>query len=353
MDELIKEIKGLSEKEAQDRLTSDGYNELPSEKPRNVWHVLKSVLSEPMFLLLLACAGLYFLLSDIKEALTLAASLFVIIGITFYQENKTEKALAELKKLSSPRALVIRDGEQKRIAGREVVVDDIIIIAEGDRVPADAVIISATNLTVDESLLTGESVPVDKTVSGDDSQENELSKNNSTLVFSSTLVVKGRALVRVLKIGANTEIGKIGRALETIEPEKTVLQKQTSRLVKGFAWYGIILCFLVAVIYAITRQDIINGLLAGVALAMSVLPEEFPVIMTIFLALGAWQMSRHNVLARRIPAIENLGAITALCVDKTGTLTQNKMTVSAGWINGKIVNFDSNNLTAESKKLIQ
>lgn len=338
-DSIKRSFSGLTSEEVKQKLKAGGYNELPSEKNKHFWHIFLEVVKEPMILLLLFCGCLYFLLSDIKEALTLAASLFVIIGITVYQEQKTEKALAELKNLSSPRATVIRDGEIKKIAGREVVVGDIAIIVEGDRIPADAIVLEATNFSVDESLLTGESMPVRK-IGGD--IKNEIGRpggDDTPFIFSGTLAVKGRAVAQVVKTGFNTEIGKIGKALATIESEQTKLQQQTASLVKIFAWYGISLCFLVAVVYILTRHEIINGLLAGLSLAMSILPEEFPVIMTVFLALGAWRISKSNVLTRRIPAVENLGAITALCVDKTGTLTQNQMVVRSAFVDNNFFNF--------------
>lgn len=334
-------IKGLSQKEAEEKLIKDGFNELPNTKQKRSWQVFLEVIKEPMFLLLIACGLLYFLLSDIKEAMVLMLSMVVIIGITFYQEQKTEKALAELKNLSSPRALVLRDGEKRRIAGREVVSGDIIFINEGDRIPADAKIIESNNFIIDESLLTGESVPVKK-----DSSENNL-------VFSGTMAVAGQALAQVIKIGINTELGKIGKALEGLKPEQTYLQRQTASLVKVFAFYGGFLSIFIFVVYALTRHEFINGMLAGLSLAMSILPEEFPVIMTVFLALGAWRISKNNVLTRRIPAVENLGAITALCTDKTGTITENKMEVQAAWLSGKKIDLHENINSADFSELIE
>ncbi len=238
---------------------------------------------------------------------------FVIIGITLYQEHKTERALEKLQDLSSPRALVIRDGKEKRIAGREVVRGDIVVIYEGDRVPADAELLASNNLALDESLLTGESVPARKF------------KNDT--IFSSTLVVQGSGIAHVKSIGINTEVGKIGKALTRIKAEKTRLQQQTGRLVRNVAIVGLIVCLFVVIYYAATRGDVLHGLLAGIALAMSILPEEIPVILTVFLALGAWRIAKHNVLTRQVASVETLGAATVLCVDKTGTLTLNKMSV--------------------------
>ncbi|MCX6796501.1 MAG: HAD-IC family P-type ATPase, partial [Candidatus Falkowbacteria bacterium] len=334
----LKGIKGLSGKEAEKRLKVDGYNELPNTKGKNWWQIFFNILKEPMFLLLIACGLFYLFLSDIKEALILLSSLVLIIIINFYQEQKTEKALIALKDLSSPRALVLRDGKKIRISGKEVVRDDIVFVSEGDRVPADAIILELSSLSVDESILTGESVPVRKIIWDGKSELSRPGGEDIPLVFSGSMVVKGWAIARVINIGVNTEMGKIGKALETLKPEQTKLQKQTSSLVRGYAVFGIFLCFLVVVIYFFTRHDLVSGLLAGLSLAIAILPEEFPVVMTVFLALGAWRLSRENVLTRRIPAVETLGAVTSLCVDKTGTLTQNKMMVKSAWAVGNIFN---------------
>jgi P-type Ca2+ transporter type 2C len=324
----IKNLKGLSDAEAGDRLKRNGFNELPSVKKRGIFKIILEIFKEPMFLLLVACGILYLILGNVEEALMLLGFVFVIIGITIYQENKTEKALDALKNLSSPRALVIRDGIEKRIAGKEVVVDDLIIIREGDRVPADAVIIWGMNLTADESLLTGESMPVRKNPS--DQINPEIGRpggDDLPFIYSGSLIVQGQGVARVLSTGINTEIGKIGKALQVIEEEKTLLQRETGRIVKTVFIFAAILCLIVVCVYGITKGDWLNGILSGITLAMALLPEEFPVVLTIFLALGAWRISKKQVLTRRIAAVETLGAATVLCVDKTGTLTQNCMSI--------------------------
>lgn len=341
-DETI--IQGLTEQEAFERLAQDGYNELPSGQKRTVLHILWEVVREPMFLMLIVCGALYLALGDPKEAFMLMGFVVVIISITFYQEQKTEKALEALRDLSSPRALVIRDGKQQRIAGREVVRDDIVLISEGDRVPADARLLVATNLSVDESLLTGESVPVRKISfeKNADTQGAPARPGGDDLpyVYSGTLVVKGQGIACVHATGPRTEIGKIGRALQVLENEDTNLQRQTSKIVRNFAAFGIGLCVLVVVIYGLTRTNWLEGFLAGITLAMAMLPEEFPVVLTIFLALGAWRISQHQVLTRRVPAVEMLGAATVLCVDKTGTLTLNRMTATRIAVNGEVFEID-------------
>jgi len=333
-------FKGLSEKEVAEILSKDGYNELPLTKKRNIFAIAFDVVREPMFLLLIAAGGLYLVLGDLEEALMLLAFVFVIIGITLYQERKTERALEALRDLSSPRALVIRDGEQKRIPGREVVKGDILVVAEGDRVPADAVVLSSNHLSVDESLLTGESAPVRKLPWDGKQQKTIPGGDDLPFIFSGTLVVGGQGIAKVLETGSQTEMGKIGKALQSLEPEDTLLQKETRRVVKNLAIIGVFLCAIVIVGYGMTRGAVdhnnwVNGFLAGITLAMAILPEEFPVVLTVFLALGAWRLSKKNVLTRRIPAVETLGAATVLCVDKTGTLTMNRMSVCKLYANGK------------------
>lgn len=324
----INSLIGLSEHEAEQRLKEEGYNELPSTKKRSLVAIAFGVVREPMFLLLVACGTLYLFMGDMEEALMLLGFVFVVIGITLYQERKTERALEALRDLSSPRALVIRDGKQRRIAGREVVRGDLLVLKEGDRVPADAMLLSCVNFSVDESLLTGESVPVRKIAGESIMDMGRPGGDDLPFVYSGTLAVQGQGIAEVKATGIDTEIGKIGKALRTVEQEETLLQRETGRLVRTLAIVGLSLCVLVVGIYGFIRNDWVNGLLAGITLAMATLPEELPVVLTIFLALGAWRIAQKQVLARRVPAIETLGSATVLCVDKTGTLTQNRMSVS-------------------------
>jgi Ca2+-transporting ATPase len=323
-----KDIKGLTLKEASEILQKEGYNELPSSKPKSIFKIAFGVVKEPMFLLLVACGTLYLVLGDLQEGLMLLSFVFVVMGIEFYQEKKTEKALDALKDLASPRALVIRDGETIRIPGKEVVTGDIVVLQEGDRVPADAIVIKSTNLLADESLLTGESMPVRKRewIEGDNIFIP--GGDDIPVVYSGSMIVQGNGIVKVIGTALNTEIGKIGKALDSVKEEPTQLKKEMGTLVRRLAIIGILLCILVITVYTITRGDLLKGFLAGITLAMAMLPEEFPVVLTIFLALGAWRMSKKSVLTRKPAAIETLGSATVLCTDKTGTLTQNKMTVT-------------------------
>jgi Ca2+-transporting ATPase len=281
-----------------------------------------------MFMLLVACGVLYLVLGDVQEGLMLMGFVIFIMGIEFYQEKKTEKALDALKDMASPRALVIRGGIEKRIAGRDVVTDDLVILQEGDRVPADATVLYSVNLMADESLLTGESVSVRKSEWNGTDKNTNPGGDDLPFVYSGSMIVQGNGIVKVTAVASNTEIGKIGKALDSVVEEPTKLKTEMATLVKRLAIIGITLCVVVILVYTLTRGDLLKGFLAGITLAMAMLPEEFPVVLTVFMALGAWRMSKKNVLTRKPSAVETLGSATVLCTDKTGTLTQNKMTVT-------------------------
>ena len=334
-DRNLPRLTGLTDAEVAERLAGDGPNELPTTKKRSTLRIALDVVREPMFLLLVACGAIYLTLGDVEEALMLLGFVLVVMGITLYQERKTERALEALRDLTSPRAAVIREGVERRIPGREVVRDDLLIVREGDRVAADAVLLSSVNLAADESLLTGESVPVRKTAADVPGDVARPGGDDLPFVYASTLVVQGHGIARVVATGLGTETGKIGRALQAVETEDTPLQRQTGRLVRNLAVLGLSLCAVVVVVFGLTRHDWLHGLLAGITLAMAMLPEEFPVVLTIFLALGAWRISRQRVLTRRVPAVEMLGSATVLCVDKTGTLTLNRMSVRRIAVNGR------------------
>ncbi|MFO1109392.1 MAG: cation-translocating P-type ATPase [Bradyrhizobium sp.] len=323
-------MQGLTASEALARLKADGFNELPRAGSRSIVRLILDVLREPMLLLLLAGGAIYFTLGDLGEALLLVAFASISIVITVVQEARTERVLESLRDLTSPRALVIRDGERIRIAGRDVVKGDLIVLAEGDRVAADAVVMQCDDLLLDESLLTGESVPVRK-LPGSASIGNvpaHAGGDDLPFVFSGTLVVRGGGVAEVTSTGLRTEIGKIGQSLRSLETETPRLQLQTRRLVTVFAFASAVVIALTVLLYGLYRGGWLEGVLAGIALGMSMLPEEFPVVLTVFLAMGAWRISQARVLTRRASAIESLGAATVLCTDKTGTLTQNRMTVT-------------------------
>ena len=329
----LEERPGLTDEEAARRLIEEGLNELASSKSRGFLAIALEVARQPMFLLLVTASSLYFVMGKFGDAMLLLASVLLVMVITIVQERRTERSLEALRDLSSPRALVVRSGKRRRIAGRDVVRGDVVLVAEGDRIPADAILRRSMNATVDESLLTGESVPVRKVGSADATQLPRPGGDDLPSLFAGTLMTSGQGVAEVVATGARTQLGRIGKALQTIEPEETSLQRETTRIVQVVATIALIACGLVVLLYGLSRGGTWpvwrDGALAGIAMAMSLLPEEFPVVLTIFLALGAWRISRRRVLTRRMPAIEMLGAATVLCVDKTGTLTQNQMTVKA------------------------
>ncbi|WP_271602244.1 cation-translocating P-type ATPase [Bradyrhizobium sp. CCBAU 45384] len=323
-------MQGLTASEAQARLKADGFNELPRTGRRTILRLIVEVLREPMLLLLLAGGLIYFVLGDLAEALLLLAFASISIVITIVQEARTERVLDSLRDLTSPRALVIRGGERIRIPGREVVRGDLIVLSEGDRVAADATVVQTIDLLLDESLLTGESVPVRKQAlpSPETSIASHAGGDDQPFVFSGTLVVRGSGVAEVTSTGVLSEIGKIGQSLHSLATEAPRLQQQTTRLVATFAVASAFVIGLTVLLYGLYRGGWLEGVLAGIALGMSMLPEEFPVVLTVFLAMGAWRISQARVLTRRASAIESLGAATVLCTDKTGTLTENRMTVA-------------------------
>lgn len=345
---------GLSEEQAQNLLRSEGYNELPSARSKSIFKIAAEVVKEPMFLLLVACGALYLILGDIQEGIMLMSFVFFVMGIEFYQNKKTEKALDALKNLASPRALVIRDGITKKIPGREVVPGDIIFLQEGDRVPADGLVLNSVSLLADESLLTGESVPVRKREWHENDKKFTPGGDDIPNVFSGSMIVQGNGIAKITATGIKTEIGKIGKALESVKEEPTQLKMEMGVLVKRLAIIGLILCVVVILVYTVTRGDLIKGFLAGITLAMAMLPEEFPVVLTVFLALGAWRISKRNVLTRKPAAIETLGSATVLCTDKTGTLTKNKMTVTRLFNGSKFLScHDTNTFPEEFHEIIE
>lgn len=340
-------FNGLSEIEANQKLKEHGYNELPSTiRHRNFLTIALEAIQEPMILLLLIAGAIYLVLGDPKEAIVLLIFVLVIITILVFQQRKTEHVLEALRDLTSPRALVIRDGNYKRIAGREVVLEDILVLKEGDRIPADAILLTCHDLRVNESMLTGEAISVSK-IKLDDIKLKTPSPggDDSPYVYSGTMVTQGQGIAKVIATGANTEIGKIGKVIQEIKPEKTPLQKMTHRLVRNLVILGLSLCAIIILIYGFTRGSWLGGILAGITFAMATLPEEFPVILTVFFALGAWRISKLQVLTRQIPAIETLGATTVLCVDKTGTLTLNQMRVNELFIDNDAHTIDFANET--------
>jgi Ca2+-transporting ATPase len=349
---------GLSAVEAAVRLKADGYNELPAAQRRGIWRIAFEVVRQPMFALLIAGGAVYFLLGDRMEAILLLAFASLSVVITIVQESRSERVLEALRNLASPRATVIRNGSRVQVAGREVVCGDVLVINEGDRVAADATLLISHDLMLDESLLTGESLPVRKVAAaavdaGTDTAAAIAGGEDSPYVFAGTLVVRGTAKALVHATGARSEMGKIGKDLRAIETEQPHLQRQMSWLVRDFAIVGAIAGTLAILLFGLFRGSWLQAMLGGIALGMSLLPEEFPLVMTVFMAMGAWRISQARVLTRRSSAIETLGATTVLCTDKTGTLTENRMTVvSLRSADGRWDNDAAETLTQQMKDLL-
>ncbi len=333
-------MKGLSSNTIGPLREQHGFNELPSSKPKTILTIALEVVKEPMFILLIACSVLYMIIGDYTEGFIMLSTILIIVYIAFYQHRKTERALEALKSMSSPQCLVIRDNERIKIPGRELLPGDLILLNEGDRIPADAYITDTQHLSVDESMLSGESQAISKST---------LAENNA--IFSGTLVTQGRAKAIVTNIGESTKFGQIGKSLSDISQQTTSLQKELKRLIKGFAIAGIIICVAVVILFYINRGDFIQSLLNGLAASMAILPEEFPVVFTVFIALGAWRLSSKHVLTRNPSAIETLGSATVLCTDKTGTITENKMQVSCITSNSNV--YKQTDFTTSTEELIQ
>jgi Ca2+-transporting ATPase len=331
---------GLTAAEAKSRLATEGPNMLPGSTPKSIIVIVREVLIEPMFLMLLAAGGIYLALGSRGEALFLLGFVFVVIGITLAQERKTQRALESLRDLSAPRALVIRDGHEQRIAGRDVVRGDILVLREGDRIAADAIVCNG-RLEVDESLLTGEGAPVVKMVPTEGehtaaTRPDAPGDAAAGAVFASTVVTRGLGLAKVVATGGATAVGRIGADLASTEEPTSSLQLSSRTLVRRLGAGALMLASAQILLgWWWDGRPLLDSLLAGIALAMAILPEEIPVILTVFLAMGAWRISKQHVLTRRISAVEALGAITVLAVDKTGTLTLNRMAVAELSCNGQ------------------
>ena len=321
---------GLTDSEAGRRLATEGFNELPRGEKRTMLRIVVEVMREPMLALLAGGGAIYLVIGDIQEAVILLVFASLSIVITVVQESRTEHVLEALRDLTSPRALVIRAGERKRIAGREVVRGDLTVLSEGDRVPADGVLLESNELETDESLLTGESVPVRKLADSAAKTGGAARPGGDDLpwVFSGALIVRGSGIAEVVATGPRSAIGKIGQSLGTIETEPPRLQSETRRMVRIFALAGGAVSVAAVLLFGLLRGGWLAAVLAGITIGMSLLPEEFPVVLTVFMAMGAWRISRARVLTRRATAIEALGSATVLCTDKTGTLTENRMTIA-------------------------
>ena len=334
--EMETNLKGLTTKQALDLQTKYGKNELTSRKKETIFHKILHVLKEPMFLLLLVAAVIYFLLGEPRDGAIMLVFVVGVISIDVIQEWKTDKTLSALKDLSAPHVKVIRDGAEKNINSSDLVPGDLMLIEEGVKIPADGEIIRANDLCVDESSLTGESVGVWK-VTKQNADQNSSDYWRKDYCYAGTLVTQGNALILVDKIGTQTEYGKIGTDLADAPEESTPLQKQVGKLVKTSAIIALVLFAFMCLVTYLNISDhsfwerIIQSILSGITLAMAMIPEEFPVILTVFLSMGAWRLAKKQSLVRKLPSVETLGAVSVLCVDKTGTITLNRMTVQETW----------------------
>ncbi len=327
---LSVEHSGLSSADARARLNRMGPNTLDTEPARTLPKRLLDMAREPMFMLLVGASLLYVALGDFVEGLTLSLFVLAVLGMTFWQEGRADAALQALRGLTQPQARVLRDGQVQRIPAHEVVPGDLLLLAEGDRIAADGWLLQAEQLQVDESLLTGESVPVGKRAAPNHIPEATTpGGDDSPAVFAACHVVRGQGLAQVTATGAHSQVGQIGTALAQTQEAASPLQQQTAALVRKLALGVALLCLLMVLTLGLRHGDWLAAALSAIALAMALLPEEYPVVQTLFPALGARRLTREGVLTRRINAIETLGAVSVLCTDKTGTLTQNRMTVTA------------------------
>lgn len=331
-------LEGLSSSEVARRLAEHGPNAPPPAHTPGVGEILLRTLREPMFFLLAAAAVLYLFVGDLGEGLFMVAGAACTIMLVVIQELRSERALLALQRLAEPTALVRRDGEERRIPARDLVPGDILLVGEGQRLPADGQLVAGDALLVDESTLTGESAPVTKILASDeiDLAFPDPGGDETPFLFGGTMVTRGSGVARVVRTGARTAIGGLGASLAAITGEQSPLQKRTGELVARLGVFALFFCALVTVAYGLVHQDWFEGAITGITLAISLLPEEFPMVLAIFLALGAYRLAHRNVLVRRSSVTETLGSATLLCVDKTGTLTRNHMEVARLYAEGAI-----------------
>ena len=324
----MNQYQGLSSKEVLESRAKYGMNMMEKKKKESLFSKVLNVFKEPMFLLLLITASIYFILGEVGDGIIMLCFILFISGIEFFQEQKTDKALEALNTLSALNVKVLRDGKIQEIDSKDIVMGDIILLEEGDKVSADGILLECQGLGMNESSLTGESEVVYKKIQEDN--ENHFKWN---MCYAGTDVANGSALMKVVAIGSQTEYGKIGKALNAISKEKTPLEKQIKKLVIVCTIISFIFFIFVLIVNFMVHSDLqfnerlIQSILPAITVAMSSIPEEIPVVLTVFLAMGAWQLAKKNALTKNMKAVETLGAVTVLCTDKTGTLTENKMQV--------------------------
>lgn len=336
------DIQGLSDKEVLHSRKTYGENTLDYKKKNTFLDALKSIVKEPMVILLAVASGIYFVSGNIGDGIFLAAAIVLVGSISLYQDSRSRKALQKLKDLTQPNSRVIRNGAVVEIHSDELVIGDSLMVEEGNIIPADGTIVHSNDFSVNESLLTGESLSIFKDVG-----------NADNLIYTGTMVASGLAIATVTEIGNTTRLGKIGKSLESIQEEKTPLERQITNFVKHMSIWGGVSFLLVWGINYFKSYDLLDSLLKALTLAMSILPEEIPVAFTTFMALGAWRLMKTGIVVKQIKTVESLGSASVICVDKTGTITENKMALVQLFSlkTGKIISADGE-LTAIEKELI-
>ena len=334
MTENHKLITGLSNDEVVASRKKWGFNSLEHQQKNHLLISIIEIVKEPMFLLLFVAASIYYITGDYGDGIFMTIAILLVATISLFQEARSRNAIDALKKLSQPKSKVIRNGEIIEIPSEEIVIGDCIQVQEGTFIPADAVIIQSNDFSVNEAILTGESLSVFK---------NELSEINK--VFQGTIVATGLAICEVTAIGNQTSLGKIGKSLESIEEEKTPLQLQITNFVKKMSIIGLVIFGIVWALNYYHSKVVFDSLLKALTIAMSVIPEEIPVAFTTFMALGAWRLMKIGIITKQTKTVETLGSATVICTDKTGTITENKMSLSQLYV------FDSNTVIDANEKL--
>ena len=339
---------GLTETEAAKRLAADGANELEQEKKKSPGAAFLEQLNDPLICVLLVAAFVSFLLHEISDAVIIGVVVLVNAVVGVIQEGKAQKALESLKKLTSPRAVVRRDSVVREIAAAELVVGDVVILETGSQVPADLRLVQAWNLKIEESVLTGESVPVEKTSEKPEVEKTAVGERKNE-AFMSTLVTAGRGEGIVTATGMQSEIGKVASMIRAVPREYTPLQKKLAELGKLLSAVSSLLCVLLFGIAVLQKRNVIEMLITAISLAVAAVPEGLPAVVTIVLAMSVSRMVRVNVIVRKLPSVETLGAVNVVCSDKTGTLTQNKITVTACYVNDRHIPVSMHNIRQQAE----
>ena len=334
MSDSKKNIPGLSDLEVLESAKKFGTNSIEHQKKNHFLNAILDIVKEPMFLLLFTATSIYFITGDYGDGIFMAFAIVFVMTISVFQESRSRNAIEALKKLSQPQCKVIRNGVTIEIPTEEIVIGDCVQLEEGAFIPADGIILSSNDFSVNESILTGESLSVFKSNESEDKQ-----------VFQGTIVASGLAICEVTAIGNKTQLGKIGSSLNAIEEEKTPLQIQIGNFVTKMSFIGLVIFAIVWAINYYNSGLVLDSLLKALTLAMSVIPEEIPVAFTTFMALGAWRLMKMGIITKQTKTVETLGSATVICTDKTGTITENRMSLAELYL------FKSNSIVATSQKL--